>query len=312
MNEELEDDLEEMEQKAKDLEELAARRMLNKSIMNLSEAAGQFYEAAEKIDNFIDNFSKSVNEVEVKNMPEPVKEIDVKNFPEFPTSIRVNNMPKPVEEVSIKNFPKQLDAITVKNPVESVTVKEIKGLEWMQKGFLGVIKLLTELPIELKKTVQTVRLANMESRTLKALRVVMVDPSNGKETMVSSGGVAVGGGGVAETESYKNIDVDESEDAVKSTPGKVYWIHAINMTASPLYLKLYDATVGNTTVGTTIPKHTFVVPANADSDGAGFVLSTRNPIKFRNAITIAATTGVADNNTGAPAGNALIVNMGYR
>lgn len=113
------------------------------------------------------------------------------------------------------------------------------------------------------------------------------------------------------TTPYKNLDVDESEDQVKGTAGQVYWIHAINTTAAPLYLKFYNDTAANVTVGTTTPTLTFPVPANADSDGAGFTLSIPNGIAFSTAITIAATTGVADNDTGAPGANALIVNLGY-
>ena len=110
---------------------------------------------------------------------------------------------------------------------------------------------------------------------------------------------------------YKNIDVDETEDAVKASAGQVYWIHAINLTAAPLYLKFYNATVANVVVGTTVPDLTFPVPANADSDGAGFTLSIPNGIAFGTAITIAGTTGVADNDSGAPSANALVVNLGY-
>ena len=113
------------------------------------------------------------------------------------------------------------------------------------------------------------------------------------------------------TTPYKNIDVDESEDEVKGTAGQVYWIHAINTTAAPLYLKLYNATAATVVVGTTAPTLTFPVPGNADSDGAGFTLSIPNGIAFGTAITIAGTTGVADADTGAPGANALIVNMGY-
>src|SRR3990167_4521922 len=110
---------------------------------------------------------------------------------------------------------------------------------------------------------------------------------------------------------YKNIDVDETEDQIKATAGQVYWIHAVNVTTGVIYLKFYNATAANVTVGTTVPDLTFPVPANADSDGAGFTLSIPNGIAFGTAITIAGTTGVADNDAGAPAANALIVNLGY-
>lgn len=109
---------------------------------------------------------------------------------------------------------------------------------------------------------------------------------------------------------YKNIDVDESEDAVKASAGQVYWIHAINLTATVVFLKLYNATVASVVVGTTVPDLTFPVPANSTT-GAGFTLSIPNGIEFDTAITIAGTTGVADNDSGAPAANALVVNLGF-
>jgi len=111
---------------------------------------------------------------------------------------------------------------------------------------------------------------------------------------------------------HKNIDVDETEDAVKATAGQVYWIHAINSTAAPIFLKFYNATVATVVVGTTVPDLTFPVPANADSDGAGFTLSIPNGIAFGTAITIAATLLVADNDATSPGGaNALVVNLGF-
>ena len=110
---------------------------------------------------------------------------------------------------------------------------------------------------------------------------------------------------------YKNIDVDESEDAVKASAGQVYWIHAINLSAAVKYLKLYNATVATVVVGTTTPDLTFPIPTQGDTNGAGFTLSIPNGIAFGTAITIAATTGVADNDSGAPGANEVVVNLGY-
>lgn len=110
---------------------------------------------------------------------------------------------------------------------------------------------------------------------------------------------------------YKNIDVDESEDEIKGTAGQVYWIHAMNLSASVLFLKLYNATAANVTVGTTTPDLTFPIPTQGDTNGAGFVLSIPNGIAFGTAITVAATTGVADNDSGAPGANTVVLNMGY-
>ena len=111
---------------------------------------------------------------------------------------------------------------------------------------------------------------------------------------------------------YKSIDLDETEEEVKATAGTLYSILAFNRTAAPLYLKIYNATAANVIVGTTVPDMTLVVPANADSDGAGFTHSVAQGYAFGTAITIAATTGVADNDTGAPGANDCVVLVGYK
>lgn len=110
---------------------------------------------------------------------------------------------------------------------------------------------------------------------------------------------------------YKNIDVDESEDQIKATAGQVYWIHAINLSSAVKYLKFYNATAASVTVGTTVPDLTFPIPTQGDTNGAGFTISIPNGIAFGTAITIAATTGVADNDSGAPGANEVVVNLGY-
>jgi primosomal replication protein N len=111
---------------------------------------------------------------------------------------------------------------------------------------------------------------------------------------------------------YKSLDLDETEEEVKATAGKVLWVHAINLTAVKQYLKFYNATAANVTVGTTTPVLTFPIPTVGDTNGAGFTINFGDAgVQFSTAITIAATTGFADNDTGAPAVNAVIVNLGY-
>lgn len=111
---------------------------------------------------------------------------------------------------------------------------------------------------------------------------------------------------------FRSIDLDETEEEVKATAGTVYSILAFNRTAAPLYLKFYNATAANVTVGTTTPVITLVVPANADSDGAGFTHSVAQGYAFDTAICAAATTGVADADTGAPGANDCVVLIGYK
>ena len=144
-----------------------------------------------------------------------------------------------------------------------------------------------------------------------------VDIGDVDVTSISAGANLIGDVGISGartsggTTIFRSIDLDETEEEVKATAGQVYWIHAINLKATPLYLKFYNATAANVTVGTTTPVLTFPVPSQGSTNGAGFNLAVPNGITFGTAITVAATTGVADNDTGAPGTNECIVNLGY-
>lgn len=143
-----------------------------------------------------------------------------------------------------------------------------------------------------------------------------VDIGDVDVTSISAGTNAIGNVGLIGRTTggmtiFRSIDIDESEEEVKATAGQVFSITAFNTTAAPLYLKFYNATAANTTVGTTTPVLTFLVPGNADSDGAGFVWNNDIGWAFGTAISVACTTGVADADTGAPGANACLINVGY-
>jgi hypothetical protein len=143
-----------------------------------------------------------------------------------------------------------------------------------------------------------------------------VDIGDVDVTSISAGTNAIGNVGLIGRTTggltiFKSIDLDESEEEVKATAGQVFSITAFNRTAAPLYLKFYNLTAANTTVGTSVPVATYVVPANADSDGAGFVWNNTIGLAFSTAISAAVTTGVADNDTGAPGANDCVVVIGY-
>lgn len=111
---------------------------------------------------------------------------------------------------------------------------------------------------------------------------------------------------------YKNLDCDETEDAIKASAGKLFWIHCINLSNAKRYLKIYNDTTANVSVGTTVPDLTFPIPTMADTNGAGFTIHFGDAgCQFSAAITVAATTGFADNDTGAPGANEVIFNAGY-
>lgn len=109
----------------------------------------------------------------------------------------------------------------------------------------------------------------------------------------------------------KNLDVDESEDAVKTSAGTIYGWHFINRTSSPRYVHYYNDTVANVVVGTTVPKMTLAIPGNA-AGYVGELFAFVPGIKFDAAITIAATTGFADNDAGAPGANDVIAHTFYK
>jgi predicted RNA-binding protein with EMAP domain len=111
---------------------------------------------------------------------------------------------------------------------------------------------------------------------------------------------------------FYNLDCDETEDAIKASAGKLYALGAINRSTGVRYLKLYNATTANVTVGTTTPVLVIPLPTMADTNGAGVVLPIPScGIQFDTAITIAATTGLADNDTGAPGANDVIAFGAY-
>lgn len=143
-----------------------------------------------------------------------------------------------------------------------------------------------------------------------------VDIGDVDVTSISAGTNAIGNVGLIGRTTggmtiFRSLDIDESEEEIKATAGQVFSIAAFNRTAAPLYLKFYNATAANVTVGSTTPVLTFVVPGNADSDGAGFIWNNEIGFAFGTAITVACTTGVADADTGAPGANDCVINVGY-
>lgn len=106
---------------------------------------------------------------------------------------------------------------------------------------------------------------------------------------------------------FRSIDLDETEEEIKATAGQLYGYYFSNSNAAARFLKFYNATAANVTVGTTTPVLTLYLPATS----AGHVAFTHG-VTFDTAITAAATTGVADNDTGAPSVNDVILNAFYK
>jgi len=138
-----------------------------------------------------------------------------------------------------------------------------------------------------------------------------VDIGDVDVTSIAAGSNLIGDVGIKPRTSgglsiFRSLDLDESEEQVKGTAGQVYWYHYTNRASAERFLKFYDATEANVTVGTTTPKVT--IPLAALSSGH---VSITQGLSFGTAITVAATTGIADANTGAPAENDVVLNLGY-
>ena len=110
---------------------------------------------------------------------------------------------------------------------------------------------------------------------------------------------------------FRTLDANTTKQAVKASAGQIYGMWFTNTAATTRFLKFYDATTANVTVGTTTPVITIALPGNTSDDISG-VFSTAYGIKFNTAITIACTTAAADNDTGAPTANDVIVNIFYK
>ena len=104
----------------------------------------------------------------------------------------------------------------------------------------------------------------------------------------------------------RDIDLDEATPAnVKATAGQVGGWYLYNNSAATLYVKLYNKATAPVLASDT-PKMTICIPA-----GSAANVELSSGIEFDTGIGWACTTGVADNNTGAPAGNDCVANLLY-
>lgn len=110
---------------------------------------------------------------------------------------------------------------------------------------------------------------------------------------------------------FRSLDLDETEEDIKTSAGQIYGMWVTNLATNTRFVKFYNATAANVTVGTTTPVITIGIPGNSSDDVAGLFSSTMG-IEFGTAISAAATTGIADNDTGAPGANEILINVFYK
>jgi len=99
---------------------------------------------------------------------------------------------------------------------------------------------------------------------------------------------------------------------VKTGAGTVYGFYGYSISAStPAWLKIYDAT--SATCGAGTPTARLLIPYDSTTSNNG----TNMPIPaagiaFNTGITYCVTTGIADNNTTAPAASTYVVNLVWK
>lgn len=138
-----------------------------------------------------------------------------------------------------------------------------------------------------------------------------VDIGDVDVTSIAAGTNTIGNVGLAPRTSgglsiFRSLDLDETEEQVKGTAGQIYGYYFSNLAAATRYLKFYNATEASVTVGTTTPVMTLPLP----KESSGHV-PIPHGLAFSTAITVAVTTGLADNSTGAPAEGDVVLNLYY-
>lgn len=94
---------------------------------------------------------------------------------------------------------------------------------------------------------------------------------------------------------------------VKASAGVVTQISCFNILATPVYLKLFDAS--SVTLGTTAATYQFMCPGN--TAGAGFVIAFPWALNFATQIKYAVTGGIAVADNTSITAASVIVNIGF-
>lgn len=235
------------------------------------------------------------------------------------------------KSVEVSNFPKQKDIPEVKIPSYPKSI-EVKKPSWYEKFIPDrIIRAIESLSKQQKSDFEealdrhkklenalAVRLASSDLRMF--YNAIATAVSGGMRTLSADDVVTANQGApgslpwvisLPTTTSggysiFRSIDLDETEEAVKASPGQIFGWYLYNNATTTRYVKVYNDTVANVVVGTTTPVLTIPIPPQAAAN-VEFIRG----IPFSVAITAAATTGVADNDTGAPSANDVVGNVFY-
>lgn len=105
------------------------------------------------------------------------------------------------------------------------------------------------------------------------------------------------------TTQYRTRTATNTDTTVSASPGGLYSINVINLLATAIYLKLFDA--ASVTPGTTIQNYTIPIPASGTFMARGADL----PYRFATAIHFLVTTSAADTGAQAAPGTLPIIEL---
>lgn len=103
---------------------------------------------------------------------------------------------------------------------------------------------------------------------------------------------------------YRSIDAGVTGLVAKATPGKLISILAHNVNASTRFLKIYNKATAPTEADT--PQMTIPLPTGNTSLHLG-----DSGVDFTAGISFRVSTGLADNDTGAPTASQSIINLTF-
>lgn len=133
---------------------------------------------------------------------------------------------------------------------------------------------------------------------------------------IAGGDVGIQGRSTGGLTSHRTVEYPTGSTAgsvtVASSACTAYSITAFNMTATPIFLKIYDSSTSASSTDT--PILTYVVPANSQLSGAGFSLNVPQGIAFASGLSYRASTVLEDNDGGIayPTSGDLVVNILYK
>ncbi len=109
---------------------------------------------------------------------------------------------------------------------------------------------------------------------------------------------------------YFDADADETEVAINAAGGEIWLIEASNNSTGDVFVQLFDALLADVIVGTTAPTWSFFVPPGDGTNAGAMDKALAIGLSFDIGIVVAVTTGPAD--SGAPAANDVVLNIGWR